>query len=117
MGQHVVDTDGFTVSQVNWALTSKRRDELFKEVRTLAVRDAAARAQLYADALGPGKVSPRALADAGMLGAELHPEHGSAIGYLRAEAAPSGGGPDVQLVPEDIKVSAAVDARFVVTDA
>jgi uncharacterized protein YggE len=117
VGQHVVDTDGFTVSHVNWALTSKRRDELFKEVRTLAVRDAAARAQLYADALGLGMVSPRALADAGMLGAELHPEHGSAIGYLRAEAAPPGGGPDVKLVPEDIKVSAAVDARFVVTAA
>jgi uncharacterized protein len=113
VGEHVMNTEGFRVSGVDWALTSKRRDEMFKQARTWAVRDAATRAQLYADALGLGRVSPVAIADAGMLGAALHPEGGHGVGQLRAVSGPSGGG-DVELVPEDIEVSAAVDARFVV---
>jgi uncharacterized protein YggE len=113
-----VETDGFRVSNVEWALTSKRRDELFRHVRTEAVRDAVARAQQYADALGLGKISPLAIADAGMLGANLHPQGGDGPAYLRVASAPSGGGAaDVELVPQDIEVSAAVDGRFVVDGA
>jgi uncharacterized protein len=112
IGEHVVNTERFRVSHVRWALTSKRRDEWFKQVRIRAVQDAATRAQLYADALSLGKVSVVAIADAGMLGVSLHPEGGRGIEYLSA-VGPSGGG-DVKLVPEDIEVSAAVDARFVV---
>jgi hypothetical protein len=117
VGEHVVNTDGFRVSHVEWALTSKRRDELSLHVRTQAVRDAAARAQQYADALGLGEISPVAIADAGMLGANLHPDGGAGIGFLRAGSPPSDGGADIELVPEDIEVSATIDARFVVEDA
>lgn len=112
IGEHVVNTEGFSVSQVRWALTSKRRDEWFKQVRIRAVQDAASRAQLYADALSLGKVGVVAIADAGMLGTSLQPERGHGVEYL--DAVPSSGGGDVELVPEDIEVSAAVDARFVV---
>jgi len=116
--QHVVETDGFRVSNVEWALTSNRRDELFRQVRTEAVRDAVTRAQQYASALGLGKVNPVAIADAGMLGANLHPQNGNGPAYLRAASAPAGGGSaDVELVPQDIEVSAAVDGRFVVHGA
>jgi uncharacterized protein len=117
VGEHIGNLDGFRVSHVEWALTSKRRDELFLHVRTQAVRDAAARAQQYADALGLGKVSPVAIADAGMLGVGLRPEDGGGIGYLRAGLVGSAGNVDVELLPEDIEVSTAIDARFVVEDA
>ncbi len=116
VGQHVANTEGFRVSHVEWALTSKRRTELQRQVRTRAVEDAVLRAQQYADALGVGKIRPVAIADAGMLGASLHPEGGGGAGYLRAAPA-LGGAPEVELLPEHIEVSAAVDARFVGEDS
>ncbi len=112
VGQHVANTEGFRVSHVEWALTKKRRTELLRQVRTRAVEDAVIRAQQYADALGLGKIRPVAIADAGMLGASPHPEGGVGPAYLRAAAAPAGGA-EVELRPEHIEVSAAVDARFV----
>lgn len=118
VAQHTVDTDGFSVSQVEWALTERRRDELRKHARTEAVRDAVTRAQHYANALELGPIRPIAIADAGMLEANLRPEVVSNASYMRAMAAPAGAGgaPQVQLAPEDIEISAAVDARFVVAD-
>ena len=117
VGEHVANTEGFRISHVEWALTSKRRNDLAQKAQTRAVRDAATRAQQYADALGLGKVTPIAIADAGMLGASLHPDGGHGAAYLRAGVMASGGGPDVELLPEDIEVSAAVDARFAAGDA
>jgi hypothetical protein len=115
VGGHVTGTEGFEISYVRWALTTKSHDDLIAEVRTGAVRDAAARAQLYADALDLGTVRPVAIADPGMLGAQAHPQEGvDGIGFLQADPGSSrGGGPDVELVPTDISVSATVDARFV----
>ena len=115
VGEHTANTEGFRVSSVQWALTVNRREALLKEVRTRAVQDAVRRAQQYADALGLGEIRPVAIADAGMLGANLNPEGGHGAAFLRATAA--GGGADVELVPEHIEVAAAVDARFVVGDA
>ena len=71
VGQHVANTEGFRVSHVEWALTSKRRTEMQRQARTRAVEDAVLRAQQYADALGLGKIRPVAIADAGMLGAGI----------------------------------------------
>jgi hypothetical protein len=116
VGQHVANSDGFRVDRVEWTLTSKRHAELQRQVRTRAVEDAVIRAQQYADALGLGKIRPIAIADAGMLGANLHPESRDGIALMRAGAAPAGG-PDIELVPEDIEVSAVVDARFVGEEA
>jgi hypothetical protein len=110
VGDHVENTEGFRVAHVEWALTAKRREALEKDVRTGAVRDAVARAQEYADALGLGQIRPVAIADAGMLGARS--ESGPSGAFMRAAAV--GGAPDVELVPEHIEVSAEVDARFVV---
>jgi uncharacterized protein len=114
VGEHVASTAGFRVSGVEWALTEKRKEELQREVRTAAVRDAVARAQQYADALGLGEIRPVAVADAGMLSPGPRPDAGPTVGYARLAAASSGGAPDVELLPEDIEVSATVDARFVV---
>jgi uncharacterized protein len=59
VGEHTANTEGFRVSQVEWALTVDRREALLKEVRTRAVRDAVGRAQQYADALGLGEIRCR----------------------------------------------------------
>lgn len=82
-----------------------------QHVRTWAVQDAAARAQEYADALDLGQVRPVAVADAGMLGDGLQPSGFAEAAFVRGGNGPQGG--DLALSPEDIEVSATVDARFV----
>jgi uncharacterized protein len=115
VGGHVANTEGFRVSNVEWSLTVKRRENLLKEARTRAVHDAVTRAQQYADALGLGGIRPVAVADAGMLGSR--PEDGSQAAYMRmAAVGAAGGGEIAELVPEHIEVAATVDARFVVED-
>jgi uncharacterized protein len=116
VGTHIGDTPGFRISRVEWSLTVQRRDELRQQVRARAVLDAAVRAQQYADALGLGKIRPVAIADAGMLGDNLRPDTTGGGPHARALAAGAAGAPDMELMPEDIEVSAAVDARFVVGD-
>lgn len=120
VADHTIDSDGFRVSRVAWALTERRRDELRKQVHVEAVRDAVTRAQHYAEALGIGPIRPIAIADAGMLGTNLHPESAPTASYLRAgfaEPAGAGGGPQVEFTPQDIEVAAAVDARFLVAES
>ncbi|MGW0160326.1 SIMPL domain-containing protein [Mycobacterium sp. NPDC003323] len=108
VGEHTSGTEGFDTNHVSWALTDERREALIAEARADAVRDAAARAQQYADALDLGPVRPVAIADAGMLGLQ-----GPAAGReMFLDAAPTGGAPDVELVPADIHVAVTVEARF-----
>jgi uncharacterized protein len=116
VSEHIANTAGFRVSRVEWTLTTERRDELHRQARTRAVQDSVTRAQQYADALELGKIRPVAVADAGML-VPNRPEGGSGGAFLRAAAAPMGGAAEVELLPEDIEVSADIDARFVVEDA
>lgn len=114
VGRHVEHTAGFSLDDVAWALTEKRKHQLSREVRARAVQDAAGRAQEYADALGLGPVRPAALADAGMLGQGLEAVGPSERAYLRAQVAGGvGGGAELALSPEDIEVAAVVDGRFV----
>ncbi len=115
VGNHVANTDGFRVASIEWALTSKRHKDLQRQARIRAVEDAVVKAQEYAEALGLGTIRPIAIADAGMLGANLHPERDASPASLRM-AAPMGGAPEIELLPEDIEVSSAVDARFVGED-
>ncbi len=110
VGQGIANFEGFRLQGVRWALTSKRRTQLIAQARTRAVADATARAQQYADALGLGEVRPVSIADAGMLGADIHPIGDEVAGYARSGAAP--GTSDIELVPNDIELSANVDARF-----
>ncbi|MBM0125028.1 SIMPL domain-containing protein [Pimelobacter simplex] len=115
VGRLVSSAEGFRLDGVTWALTEARRIELERAVRTHAVQDAARRAQEYADALGLGQVRPVAVADAGMLSQGIAPMGGGGpAGYMRAAAKDAGGGAELDLSPEDIEVSAEVDARFVV---
>lgn len=108
----VVGITGVSVQGIDWALTEAHRVELAAQARTAAVRDAAARAQSYADALELGRVAVVAIADAGMLGEGLHPNSGASDWMSTRGSA--GGGTELDFTPQDIAVSAAVDARFVV---
>lgn len=114
VGRLVEAAEGFRLDGVVWSLTEAHRLELERTVRTRAVQDAVRRAQEYADALGLGPVRPVAVADAGMLGPGLSPMGGGGGAYLRMAAKDTGGGgTELELSPEDIEVSAEVDARFV----
>ena len=113
LAAHIDDTGGFRVGYVEWTLTTERRDDLLRQVRTEAVKDAARRAQQYADALGLGEVRPIAIADSGMLGPGVAAGGPRGIG-LMGRAMSDGSAPEIEFEPEDIEVSATVDARFVV---
>ena len=53
VGQHVANTEGFRVSHIEWALTSKRRTELRRQVRTRAVEDAVIDAGSWSSCTSP----------------------------------------------------------------
>lgn len=100
---------GVRVDGIEWTLTAATREGAVAAVRTRAVEDARAKAQTYADALGLANLRCVAIADPGLLG----DTGGSAIpqpaAYSRMAADAS---PGLAFTPEDIAVSAAVDARF-----
>ena len=109
----MADVRGVSVLGVDWALTEQHRLALVREVRQAAVRDAHAKAQEYADALGLGSVRPVAIADAGMLGEGIAPANAAPAAFSRG--APGGVGDDggLDLTPQDVEVAAQVDTRFV----
>ena len=113
LAAHIDATPGVHVSHVQWTLTTERREELLKQVRTEAVKDAARRAQQYADALELGDVRPIAIADSGLLGTGSRTGGEREIGLMAAPRS-VGSAPEIEFEPQDIKVSATVDARFVV---
>lgn len=103
---------GVTVQRIEWTLTEVRQREMVAEVRAAAVRDARERAQAYADALELGPVEVAAVADAGMLGQGLMPTGPEGPeSFVRAAALDAGGG--LAFTPQDVAVTAQVDAVFV----
>lgn len=109
-------TDGVTIDSLEWSLTDQRQRDVDNEARTGAVADAVAKATAYAKAIGRSNVTATAIADPGMLGDS---SGASAGGYELTSATRSfmkmdaAGGAELSLSPEDIEVSASVDARFV----
>jgi uncharacterized protein YggE len=109
-------TDSVSIGQVTWALTEARTTEVTAEVRSRAVKDAVAKASVYAQSIGLGSVHAVAIADPGMLGDQVHGGGGQEAAYMRVAKIGGGGGgsePALSLKPEDIEVSAVVDARFI----
>lgn len=107
-----------TIGSISWDLTDSTRTTATVEVRSRAVKDAVAKATVFAQSIGLAKVNAIALADPGMLG---DPSNGGGIpappvfargGMMKAQAFDSTGAPQLALKPEEIAVSAVVDARF-----
>jgi uncharacterized protein YggE len=112
--ESVSSIDSVTVSSIAWALTDARTTGVTAEVRSRAVKDAVAKASVYAQSIGLGSVTAVAIADPGMLGDQVHGNGPAEAGFLRAAKISSDGSePALSLKPEDIEVSAVVDARFV----
>ena len=105
LGQWVM-TDGLLVHGVDWRLTPAARARVEREVRQQAVREAATRAQDYADALRLGPVSVRSVRDAG-----IPAQPGMQPRMLAAAVQESG--PAVELSAEPLEVAAEVHATFV----
>ena len=97
-------TEGLLVHGVQWELTETTRREVERRVRQEALRDAVTRAQDYADTLQLGEVRIRAVRDPGVA-AEPMPRR------LMAAMADSGG-PELDLTPEPLAVTAEVHATF-----
>jgi len=104
---------GVQVGGIDWALTEAKRTSVTTEVRSRAVKDAADKARVFAQAIGLAQVTATAIADPGMLGVSGDPGSPSPT-MMRAAAfaAPPAGGASFDFTPEDIEVSASVDARF-----
>ena len=111
----VAEREGVQFGWIDWQLTPETRAAVEREVATEAVRVAVTRADAYASALGLEKVAPLEIADVGLLSRQDRPEAGPRPMMARAAFAAdsAGSAPSVQLQPDDIVVSAGVEARFV----
>lgn len=105
--------EGVEVGWVRWHLTPETTTLVEREVAAEAVRVAVTRAEAYADALGLGGVVPTEIADIGLISAgqpapatPMMKSRGSAVAFA-ADAAPA-----MEYEPEDIVISATVEARF-----
>jgi len=110
----VVAIPGVNVSSVSWSLTDTTHTSATTEVRSRAVKDAVAKATVYAQSIGLGSVTATAIADPGMLGnvSTGSPVAPMAMDRMMAKFAPDGT-PALELKPEQLEVSATVDARFI----
>jgi hypothetical protein len=113
----VAEIEGVVVGSISWDLTEATKTSATTEVRSRAVKDAVAKATVFAQSIGLGSVTAIALADPGMLG---DPSGGGgglpapvfARGAMKAQAFDSSGAPQLALKPEEIAVASVVDARF-----
>lgn len=108
----VAAQDGIQVGIVEWQLSPETRTRVEREVATAAVAVAVDRATAYAAAIGLTTVTPVEIADLGLLtdGQEHGGSHRTfAKSAMAMDAAGSG---PVDFQPDDIVVTAAVEARF-----
>lgn len=106
--------DGVEVGWVNWHLTPPTRADVEREVASTAVGVAVQRARAYATALGLDSVTPVEIADTGLISREQSaaPQMIKARGAMFAASADAAG-PGMEYEPEDIVISATVEARFI----
>ncbi|GAA1991944.1 SIMPL domain-containing protein [Microbacterium pumilum] len=112
----VAERDGIQVDNIEWRLTPATAKATEADVASHAVEVAVERATAYAGAIGLASVTPLEIADVGLLNHSdpARPEQGM-LRMAKASFATDSMGdvPAVDLQPEDILVSAAVEARFV----
>ncbi|CAH0154650.1 hypothetical protein SRABI98_00870 [Microbacterium sp. Bi98] len=107
--------DGVEVGWVDWHLTAETRSRVEREVAAQAVGAAVTRAQAYATALGLGSVVPVEIADVGLITpAPVQPL--AVMPKMRGammQESQDVGGPSMDYEPDEIVISATVEARFV----
>ena len=106
----VVAIPGANIGGISWSLTDATATSATTEVRSRAVKDAVAKATVYAQSIGLGSVTATAIADPGMLGDS---SSGGSPVVMDRMMAKFGGAPTLELKPEELEVSASVDARFI----
>ena len=111
----VAERDGVQVDRVDWRLTPASAKAFEADVAAQAVLVAIDRATAYASAIGLSTVTPIEIADLGLL-TRAPDQPAPAPKMLRAMSMAAmdagGAGPAVELQPEDIVVTSAVEARF-----
>lgn len=107
----IASTDGIQVGTVEWRLTPDTRADVERRVATQAVAVAVERATAYAHALGRATIEPVHLADVGLLG-DARPEARAPRMLARSASVTMDAAPAVDFQPDDIVVTAAVEARF-----
>ncbi|MFB8148080.1 SIMPL domain-containing protein [Microbacterium sp. NPDC056003] len=112
----VVEREGVQLGWIEWQLTPETRAAMERDVAASAVGVAVARANAYAGAIGLSTVTPLEIADLGLLTRNESPAAPRQERMLMAKASfaadAGGGAPTVQLQPEDIVLTAGVEARF-----
>ena len=103
----VAERDGVQVGTIDWRLKTDTHTALERDVASRAVQVAVERATAYANALGLSGVTPVEVSDVG-----LRSPGAPAPRALMAAPAKVVGDPGLDFQPEDITVSAAVEARF-----
>ncbi|WP_454138391.1 SIMPL domain-containing protein [Microbacterium paulum] len=96
---------------MEWQLTPETNARVERETAARAVAVAVDRATAYATALGKRTVTPLEVADAGLLSGDGTPPVAAPRMFARAasaDVAPSA----VEFRPDDVVVTAAVEARF-----
>lgn len=110
----VAERDGVQVDTVTWRLTPATSKATESEVAAQAVGVAVDRATAYAAALGLANLTPLEIADVGLLSRSSDsPAPAPKMMRAMAMSMDAGSAPAVELQPEDIVVTAAVEARFV----
>lgn len=109
--ESVAVIDGTTIGHIEWDLTEAKRTAVIAEVRSRAVKDAVAKASVYAQSIGLGAVRAIAIADPGMLGDQVASGATPIMHSMSRMAA--AGQAELVLVPEQIEIEAVVDARFI----
>ncbi|MGW8484035.1 SIMPL domain-containing protein [Microbacterium sp. NPDC055903] len=105
--------DAVEVGGVNWHLTPETLARVERDVAAAAVGVAVARAEAYAGALHLSTVTPVEIADVGLISSGRPENAPLAKGRMMAfAAADAAGGPAMEYEPEDIAVTATVEARF-----
>jgi uncharacterized protein YggE len=104
---------GVTINDTRWDLTEDNRVSVLADVRSKAVADAVGKATVFAQSIGLSTVTPIAIADPGMLGDRSSGEAPLGKYDMMAMRAGGAGSRAMEFKPEEIEVTASVDARFV----
>lgn len=105
--------EGVEVGWVDWHLTTETRARVEREVAAQAVGVAVTRAEAYAGALGLDSVTPVEIADVGLISTG-QPDPGAPMMKARGGVAfAADSAPAMEYEPEEIVISATVEARFI----